>query len=193
MSIVPIRGLFEAHLTVSDLDRSIAFYRDVLGLPLAHRIPARQVAFFWVPSSDKAMLGLWSIGTSPLRLRLHIAFDVALPQVFESVAALRRAGLTPRSGDGAPIEEPVVLSWMPAASVYFDDPDGHSLEFICMLDEAPRPDLGFVSWSEWRRQRMSDEVRIEQREGWRKLVLNRPDKAERGERGDADRAARSAG
>ncbi|HET6198333.1 MAG TPA: VOC family protein, partial [Acetobacteraceae bacterium] len=119
MSIVPIRGLFEAHLTVSDLDRSIAFYRDVLGLTLAHRIAARQVAFFWVPSSDRAMLGLWSIGTSPLRLRLHIAFDVALPAVFESIAALRRAGITPRSGDGAPVDEPVVLSWMPAASVYF--------------------------------------------------------------------------
>jgi len=86
------------------------------------------------------------------RLRLHIAFDVALPQVFESVAALRRAGLAPRSGDGTPIDEPVVLSWMPAASVYFDDPDGHSLEFICMLDETPRPDLGFVPWSQWRRQ-----------------------------------------
>ena len=134
-----------------DLDRSIAFYRDVLGLPLAHRIAARQVAFFWVPSSDRAMLGLWSIGTSPLRLRLHIAFDVALPAVFESIAALRRAGITPRSGDGAPVDEPVVLSWMPAASVYFDDPDGHSLEFISMLDEAPRPELGQVSWSEWRR------------------------------------------
>jgi lactoylglutathione lyase len=102
MTIVPIRGLFEAHLTVSDLERAIAFYRDVLGLKLAHRIPARQVAFFWVPASDKAMLGLWSIGTSPLRMRLHIAFDVALPQVFESVAALRRAGLVPRSGDGKP-------------------------------------------------------------------------------------------
>ena len=117
MTIVPIRGLFEAHLTVSDLERSIAFYRDVLGLPLAHRVPARNVAFFWVPASDQAMLGLWSIGSSPLRLRLHIAFAVALPQVFESVAALRRAGLSPRSGDGKPIEEPVVLSWMPAASV----------------------------------------------------------------------------
>jgi catechol 2,3-dioxygenase-like lactoylglutathione lyase family enzyme len=152
MSVVPIRGLFEAHLTVSDLDRSIAFYRDVLGLPLAHRIPARQVAFFWVPSSDKAMLGLWSIGTSPLRLRLHIAFDVTLEHVFDSVAALRRAGITARSGDGTPIEEPIVLTWMPAASVYFDDPDGHSLEFISMLDEAPRPDLGWVSWSEWRRR-----------------------------------------
>jgi catechol 2,3-dioxygenase-like lactoylglutathione lyase family enzyme len=152
MSIVPIRGLFEAHLTVSDLDRSIAFYRDVLGLPLAYRLAARNVAFFWVPSSDKAMLGLWCIGTSPLRLRLHIAFDVALPRVFESVAALRRAGITPRSGGGdQPIEEPVVLAWMPAASVYFDDPDGHSLEFISMLDETPRPELGRVSWSEWRR------------------------------------------
>ena len=76
MSIIPIRGLFEAHLTVSDLDRSIAFYRDILGLPLAHRIAARNVAFFWVPSSDRGMLGLWCIGTSPLSLRLHIAFGV---------------------------------------------------------------------------------------------------------------------
>jgi lactoylglutathione lyase len=151
MTVVPIRGLFEAHLTVSDLERSIAFYRDVLGLPLAHRVPARQAAFFWVPASERAMLGLWSIGTSPLRMRLHIAFDVALGHVSEAIAALRDAGLVPRSGDGVPIEEPVVLSWMPAASVYFDDPDGHSLEFICMLDETPRPALGQVSWSDWRR------------------------------------------
>jgi lactoylglutathione lyase len=152
MGIVPIRGLFEAHLTVCDLERSIGFYRDVLGLPLAHRIPERQVAFFWVPSPEKALLGLWSIGTSPLKLRLHIAFDVALPQIFSSVAALRRAGIIPRSGDGKPIEEPVVHAWMPAVSVYFDDPDGHSLEFISMLDAAPQPELGLITWSEWRRQ-----------------------------------------
>jgi lactoylglutathione lyase len=152
MGLVPIRGLFEAHLTVSDLERSIGFYRDVLGLPLAHRIPERQVAFFWVPTPEKAMLGLWSLGTSPQKLRLHIAFDVALPQIFGSVSALRRAGIIPRSGDGKPIEEPVVLAWMPAVSVYFEDPDGHSLEFISMLDAAPKPELGQVSWSEWRRQ-----------------------------------------
>ena len=110
MTIVPIRGLFEAHLTVSDLDRSIEFYRDVLGLPLATRIPERQVAFFSVPTPEKAMLGLWSIGTSPLRMRLHIAFQVELPQVFASVQALRAAGLTPLdTGGGTPIEEPCVL------------------------------------------------------------------------------------
>jgi len=152
MGIVPIRGLFEAHLTVSDLDRSIGFYRDVLGLPLAHRIPERQVAFFWVPTPEKAMLGLWSLGSSPQKLRLHIAFDVALPQIFGSVSALQRAGIIPRSGDGKPIEEPVVHAWMPAVSVYFEDPDGHSLEFISMLDEAPQPALGQITWSEWRRQ-----------------------------------------
>jgi len=152
MGIVPIRGLFEAHLTVSDLDRSIGFYRDVLGLPLAHRIPERQVAFFWVPTPEKAMLGLWSLGSSPQKLRLHIAFDVALPQIFGAVTALRRAGIIPRSGDGKPIEEPVVHAWMPAVSVYFEDPDGHSLEFISMLDEAPQPALGQITWSEWRRQ-----------------------------------------
>jgi catechol 2,3-dioxygenase-like lactoylglutathione lyase family enzyme len=96
---------------------------------------------------------VWSIGTSPLRMRLHIAFQVELPQVFASVQALLAAGLTPLDqGGGQSIEEPLVLCWMPAASVYFDDPDGHSLEFICMLDEAPRPELGRVAWSEWRRQ-----------------------------------------
>lgn len=150
MPIVPIRGLFEAHLTVSDLDRSIAFYRDRLGLIPAHVIPARQVAFFWVGAPGQAMLGLWSIGTAPLFMRLHIAFETPLDQVIAAIARLREAGLTPRSGSGQPIEEPVVLCWMPAASVYFDDPDGHSLEFITMLPGRARPELGTIPLSEWR-------------------------------------------
>ncbi len=150
MAIVPIHGLFEAHLTVSDLDRSIAFYRDRLGLTLAHVIPARRVAFFWIGAPGQAMLGLWSIGTAPLFMRLHIAFETPLDQVIASVARLRDAGLTPRSGSGQPVAEPVVLSWMPAASVYFDDPDGHSLEFITMLPDGPRPELGMIPLSKWR-------------------------------------------
>ena len=32
-------GLFETHLMVSDLDPSIEFYRDVVGLPLGCRRP----------------------------------------------------------------------------------------------------------------------------------------------------------
>jgi catechol 2,3-dioxygenase-like lactoylglutathione lyase family enzyme len=150
MPIVPIRGLFETHLTVSDIDRSIAFYRDIVGLMVAHRIPERGAAFLWIGAPGQAMLGLWSLGTSPLRLRLHTAFEAGLDAVIASVGALRRAGVTPRSSGGGPeIDEPIVFGWMPAASVYFDDPDGHSLEYIAMLPEPPRPEAGILPLSAW--------------------------------------------
>ena len=35
MTIVPIQGLWETHITVADLDRSISFYRDAVGLTFA--------------------------------------------------------------------------------------------------------------------------------------------------------------
>lgn len=150
MSTIPIKGLFEAHLTVSDLERSIAFYRDVVGLELAHRVPERHAAFFWMGGQGKTMLGLWSIHSSPLRMRLHIAFDVMLEDVIASIDHLRSRGIDPRHGsEGVLIDEPIVISWMPAASVYFDDPDGHSLEYISMLDGPSMPDWGWVPLSEW--------------------------------------------
>ncbi|SON55052.1 Metallothiol transferase FosB 2 [Hartmannibacter diazotrophicus] len=145
----PVRALFEAHLTVQDLDRSIAFYRDVMGLPLAHIVSARNVAFFWVPREGEGMLGLWGVGTAPVSIRSHVAFRLDLEDVEHSVEALRAAGLTPVSF-GREIDEPDVLTWMPAASVYFDDPDGHQLEYIAMLEQAPRPDLRRMPLSQWR-------------------------------------------
>jgi lactoylglutathione lyase len=45
---VPIYGLFETHLTVSDLQRSITFYRDIVGLELALEVSERNAAFFWI-------------------------------------------------------------------------------------------------------------------------------------------------
>ena len=150
MAVVPIQSLYETHLTVSDLDRSISFYRDVLGLELAHRVPDRHAAFFWVGARERSMLGLWSIHSSPLRLRLHISFRVELEDLHRSMTALRKAGVEPRPAFGHPATEPIVFSWMPAASVFFDDPDGHSLEFIACLPEEPRPEHGVVSLSRWR-------------------------------------------
>jgi hypothetical protein len=38
-------GLFEAHLTVSDMPRLVAFHRDVVRLPLALEVPDRGAAF----------------------------------------------------------------------------------------------------------------------------------------------------
>lgn len=52
--MISITGLYESHLTVSDLDRSIDFYRVVVGLELAHTIPDRHVVFFWVGGRDRS-------------------------------------------------------------------------------------------------------------------------------------------
>lgn len=149
--MVPITGLYESHLTVSDLDRSIDFYRGTVGLELAHQIPARHVAFFWVGGRDRSMLGLWSIHSAPVSTRLHIAFQTTIDQVIRSPDHLLSKGVTPRGfGGGAEIREPTVFPWMPAASVYFDDPDGNSLEYIAILPGAPRPDIpGAMTWTEW--------------------------------------------
>jgi catechol 2,3-dioxygenase-like lactoylglutathione lyase family enzyme len=154
-AVIPVSGLYESHLTVANLDRSIAFYRDVVGLELAHIVPSRNAAFFWIGGRERSMLGLWCIHSSPLRLRLHIAFATELDEVRNSVAVLRAKGIVPRSGGGGPeIGEPAVIPWMPAASVYFDDPDG--LEYIAILPHPPRPDMpGRVSLSAWEKMHAS--------------------------------------
>jgi lactoylglutathione lyase len=148
---IPVTGLFEAHLTVADLDRSIEFYRDVLGLPVALEVPERGAAFFWIGGSGEAMLGLWSLGSAPMGLSLHVAFKTSLAGVTGACARLRALGLTPLSFFGAETDEPSVIGWMPAAAVYLRDPDGHLLEYLAMLEEPPRPERGIVPWSEWAR------------------------------------------
>lgn len=149
--ITPVDRLFEAHLTVADLEASIAFYRDRIGFELAYVVPTRQAAFFWIGSRGTTMLGLWAGGSAPQKTTTHIAFAVGRDDVVAAPRALLLAGITPLDFDGHPTDEPVVLAWMPAASIYFHDPDGHLLEYIAMLAEDSRPDRGVVRWHEWTR------------------------------------------
>lgn len=146
-----VARLFEAHLTVANLDASIAFYRDRLGLELAYVTPGRQAAFFWIGSRGNTMLGLWAAGSAPQKTTTHLAFAAALEDVITAPTTLQSAGITPLDFDQQPTNEPIVLAWMPAASVYFRDPDGHLLEYIAMLGDEPRPDAGVVTWREWTR------------------------------------------
>ena len=143
---IPVLGLFETHLTVSDLERSIAFYRDVVGLPVALEVPSRGAAFLWTGEPGESMLGLWSLGSAPLGMVLHVAFRVGLDRLLDAPALLRAKGVTPLSFFGEPAVELSVIGWMPAAAIYFRDPDGHQLEYLAMLDEPPRPDLGVTTW-----------------------------------------------
>jgi lactoylglutathione lyase len=146
---VPIQRLFESHLTVSDLQQSVNFYRDLVGLPLALELPERNAAFFWVGEAGESLLGLWSLGSAPLGLTLHLAFEVSMEDLLEAPKRLEAQGIVPLSFFGVETTEPSVIGWMPAASLFFHDPDGHLLEYLTMLEEDPRPDLGIVSWSEW--------------------------------------------
>ena len=159
-TLIPVADLFEAHLTVTDLDRAVAFYRDQLTLPLARVLPDRKVAFFWIGAPGKAMLGLWEAGAMPINLSLHVAFRAALSDLQDAPARLRKAGIEPMDLDGRPTDEPVVLAWMPAASVYFRDPDNNLLEYIAMLTDAPTPALGVVPWSDWILRRPLDRAAI---------------------------------
>lgn len=148
--IVSIQGLFETHLSVKHLETSIAFYRDTVGLELAYVLPERHVAFFWIGKRKQAMLGIWEVGFAPNSMRLHIAFTSTIEQILAAPALLKAAGIVPRGFYGEPVEEPVVIGWMPALSLYFIDPDGHLLEYLAMLSEMPRPELGVVFLSEWK-------------------------------------------
>ena len=144
-----IRGLFETHINVTDLERSTRFYRDVLGLEPAYDEPARRVRFFWIGRSGQAMLGLWE-KPHELVVPQHFAFRATLEDVRDkSVGWLQERQLACYNFLDDGTQRPMVFCWMPALAIYFDDPDGHTLELIAMLPDEPRPEAGIVSWDEW--------------------------------------------
>lgn len=148
--MTPVQSLFEAHLTVVSLGRAMKFYGETLGLELAAEFEQPRVAFYWIGGRGKAMLGLWEVGGGPQRMSLHVAFSVTLDDLLGSIEEFHTVGIEPLDFVHQPTTEPIVLAWMPAAAIYFQDPDGNLLEYLTMLPGTPRPDLGVVKWSEWK-------------------------------------------
>jgi lactoylglutathione lyase len=136
--------LYETHIPVADTRISEAFYRDVVGLPLAHREPKRDIVFLWTDEKLRGMLGLWGAATGFGRVngepvKSHFAFAVSLDGLHAAVTRLAACGIETTQFGGEVSREPSVIGWMPSAQIYFSDPDGHSLEFIALLPDAPDP------------------------------------------------------
>ncbi|KPH13993.1 VOC family protein [Chryseobacterium sp. ERMR1:04] len=143
-----IKGLYETHLQVSDLEKSVEFYTEVLGLTLAHYDENRPIAFLWIGDDKKAMLGLWEQKEN-LQKR-HFAFTCDKEFILNSAESfLNDRRLKPYNFLKNKSEKPMVFSWMPALAIYFDDRDGNQLEFISILEGDSQPELGVISYEEW--------------------------------------------
>jgi catechol-2,3-dioxygenase len=115
-------------LSVTDLDRSLEFYQDVLGLELIQRADAPDRRFAFLGAGGRLFLTLWQqsrAGFDPHLAGLHhLAFQVpTLDAVEAAEAKLRARGQTPRYDGVVPHREGAE-----SAALFFTDPDGIRLE-----------------------------------------------------------------
>lgn len=118
MALGPVAQI---HISVADIDRSVAFYRDVLGIPLLFQVPGQPMAFF--ASGDvRLYLGVPESAEFASRVTLYFRVDDI------DVEYARLAGLGASLGG-----EPHVVHrdsgtelWM----TFLTDPDGHHLALM---------------------------------------------------------------
>jgi lactoylglutathione lyase len=135
--------LYETHLPVKDTEAARRFYIDVVGLKYAHCDLTRDIVFLRVSSNKRSMLGLRGPTTSRGQPRVcHFAIAISLPELLAAGRRLNSLGIVTRDFSGKITTEPSVIGWMPSAQLYFSDPDGHSVEYISLLDDPP--ESGFI-------------------------------------------------
>ncbi len=142
MTSIPVRRLNHAVLYVRDVERSVAFYRDVLGLePVHDDWKGMGAAFLRARGSENDHdLGLFAIGDGapgPVRGAVglyHLAWEVdRIEDLVDARETLLRAGaLVGQSDHGA------------TKSLYATDPDGNEFEVMWAV---PRDRLGEVQGS----------------------------------------------
>ena len=108
----------QIHISVSDVDRAVAFYRDVLGITFLFRVPGQPMAFF-----DCAGVRLYlGVPESPeFRSNPVLYFDVS--DIDEAFAGLGERGVGFRDEPHVVHRTDETELWMAA----FTDPDGNNL------------------------------------------------------------------
>lgn len=146
-----IKGMYEAHLPVSNLESSIEFYKK-LDLEIAYR--QHNLAFFWI-EKDKSWLGLWEtdLTDTPHHPSLrHIALQIDLEDMKNAKAWLKnRKIIGSENFDFLPEKQPHDSNGaaMTHAAVHFKDPDGNSIELIAPLDAGIKSELYMATLENW--------------------------------------------
>jgi catechol 2,3-dioxygenase-like lactoylglutathione lyase family enzyme len=124
MTFEGLRSIGQIHVSVSDVDRAVAFYRDTLGMTFLFQVPGQPMAFF---DCDGVRLYLGEPESEEYRSRAMIYFRVS--DIDEASAALRE--------DGVELDEPHLVHraedhelWM----TFLRDPDGNNL---ALMQERP--------------------------------------------------------
>lgn len=154
-------GVNHVALVCADMERTVDFYTNVLGMPLIKtlEIPGGaqhfffdcgngdSVAFFWFPDAPPAAPGIAGAGEMPGVGRLdsahgsmnHLAFDVPADKFDEYVEKLKAKGVEMGPVLNHDNSERTVAAEMHdgvfVRSVYFWDPDGILLELACWTAE----------------------------------------------------------
>ena len=139
MGTKPIKplGVGEVVVRVADLNRSIAFYRDILGLELI-RVLHDAIAFMRVADGVEGhtqIIGLFSRdwpasragqtwdGCLPnLSTLHHFAIEISLKDYDNVLKYLAEKNLNPNTS---------IHSWIGWRSIYVSDPDENTIEFVC--------------------------------------------------------------
>ena len=146
-----IKGLYETHLFVEDLERSVKFYSEIMGLKQCRFEEDRRIAFFWIGKAQQAMIGLWEKPKHEIDIR-HFAFQCEPGWILnESEPFLKSHDIHCWNFLHDGTTQPMVFCWVPAIAIYFNDPDGHELEYIGVLPGKPKSESEkrILSYQDW--------------------------------------------
>ena len=121
-----VRALGAVALRVNDLDKSQAFYAEVIGLQLLRRF--EQAAFFRIAdgyAGHTAVLALFDRKTAVGQAHStvdHLAFTIALADYEAEKRRLEALGLTVTTA---------THEWLHWRSLYIADSDGNTVELVC--------------------------------------------------------------
>jgi predicted enzyme related to lactoylglutathione lyase len=113
--------LAQVHISVTDLDRSVAFYRDVLGIPMLFRVPGQPMAFF--ASGDvRLYLGIPEDPAFATKVLVYFRVD----DIDAEQARLTGLGVSFRGEPHLTHKDGSTELWMTVCS----DPDGHHIALM---------------------------------------------------------------